>query len=88
MPLQSEITSSVRGCKYITTVDATGFFYQWLVKPEDRHKLTVVSHRGQEQFRVAVMGFENPPPCVQRQIDRILRPFRTFAKAYVDDVAI
>ena len=34
------------------------------------------------------MGFKNSPAYVQRQLDRVLRPFRTFARAYVDDVVV
>lgn len=88
IPLQSEITAAVQGCPYISTMDAASFFYQWPIAREDRHKLTVISHRGQEQFRVAAMGYKNSPPYVQRQIDRILRPYRHFARAYVDDIVI
>ena len=88
MPLQSDITSSVAGCRYISVFDAAGFFHQWLVRYKDRHKLTVVSHRGQEQFNVAVMGFKNSPPYVQRKIDAILRVYRAFARAYVDDIVV
>ena len=62
--------------------------YQWQVAPEDRHKLTVVTHRGQEQFNVVVMGFKNSVSYVQRQIDRVLRPFRDFSRAYIDDTVI
>lgn len=36
-----------------------------------RHKLTVVSHRRQESFNVAVMGYEDSPAYVQRQIGRL-----------------
>jgi hypothetical protein len=36
--------------KYITVVDGTSYFYQLPVKPEDRHKFGVNSHRGQEIF--------------------------------------
>ncbi len=88
LPLQTDITSAVRGCRYISTVDCASFFYQWLVNPADRHKFTVVSHRGQEHFNVAVMGYRNSPPYVQRQMDRILRPYRDFARGYVDDIVV
>ena len=90
MPLQSDITAAVAGCRFISTVDMASFFYQWLVKRSDRHKLTVVSHRGQEHFNVAAMGFKNSPPYVQRQIERILRKQGCwkFARAFVDDVVI
>lgn len=88
IPLQAEMISAVAGCNFITVVDCASFFYQWPVVPEDRHKLTVVSHRGQEHFNVAVMGYKNSVSYVQRQIDRILRPFRHFARAYIDDVVV
>lgn len=86
LPLQSDITSAVAGFPYISTVDGNGYFHQFLVRYKDRHKLTVVSHRGQEQYNVALMGYKGSPPYVQRQTDRILRPIRDFAKAYVDDM--
>ena len=88
VPLQTEVIAMVHDSKFISTIDATSFFYQWRVHPNDRHKLTVVTHRGQETFKVAVMGFCNSPAYVQRQIDRILRPCRNFARAYVDDIVI
>ena len=88
LPLQVDMVSSVKDCHYISVVDCTSFFYQWRVHPDDRHRLTVVSHRGQETFNVAVMGYKNSPAYVQRQIDRLLYRFRSFAKAYIDDVVI
>ena len=88
LPLQSDLISSVKDCVFISIVDCASFFYQWRVHPMDRHKLTVVSHRGQETFNVAVMGYKNSPAYVQRQIDRLLRRFRHFARVYVDDVVI
>ena len=88
MPLQADVTALVAGCPYISVFDAASFFYQWLVRISDRHKLTVVSHRGQEQFNVAVMGFKNSPAYVQRKIDTILRIYKAFAKAYVDDIVV
>lgn len=69
-------------------MDGVAFFYQWLVARRDRHKLTVTTHQGLENFKVAVMGFQNSPPYVQRQIDRILRSHRGYARAYIDDIVI
>ena len=88
LPLQETMIASVRGCKYITVLDAASFFYQWRVFTEHRHRLSVVTHRGQETFNVAVMGYKNSPAYVQRQIDRVLRDFKDFARAYIDDVVI
>jgi Reverse transcriptase (RNA-dependent DNA polymerase) len=84
-PIQSDILA---GKKYITVVDAMPFFYQWRVHPEDRNRLTVVSHRGQEVFNVAVMDYMNSVAYVQSQLNNKLRDFRAFARAYVDDIII
>ena len=88
MPLQSDLISAIAGYRYITIVDARGYFHQFLVKVLDRDKLTIVSHRGQERSNVALMGYKGSPPYVQRQTDKMLRPFQDFAKAYVDDIII
>ena len=87
MPLQSDIIAAVQGSTFITTVDCASFFHQWRVRREDQHRLAVISHRGQETFKVAVMGYRNSPSYVQRMIDNILRPF-PYSRAYVDDIVI
>ena len=88
VPSQAEILALIRNASYISTVDAVSFFYQWRVNPAHRHRLTVASHRGQESFKVPVMGYRNSPAYVQRMIDRILRPYRHFCRAYIDDIVI
>jgi len=87
MPLQTDITSAVAGCKYISVNDATSFFYQMRVKNDERHKIAVVSHRGREQYNVAPMGYSNSPAYAQRQSDTILQESgcNKFTKAYMDD---
>ena len=66
LSLQSDLIAAVKDCGYISVVDCASFFYQWRVYLEDRHKLMVISYRGQETFNVAVMGFKNSPAYVQR----------------------
>ena len=88
LPLQSDLISAVAGYEYISTVDAVGWFHQFNVQRADREKFTVVSHRGQEQSNVALMGFKGSPPYVQRQTDQLLRPYRQFSRAFMDDIVI
>lgn len=88
VPKQSDILAEVAGSYFLTVMDAASFFYQWLVKAGHRYRLTVLSHRGQETFQCAVMGFRNSPAYVQRMIDTILRRQKAFARAYVDDIVI
>ena len=45
MPLQSNITTAIIGCRYISVFDAAGFFHQWSMRIINRYKFTVVSHR-------------------------------------------
>ena len=66
MPLQSDIIFIITGCQYISVFDVTGFFHQWLIRVIDRHEFIVVSHRNQKQFNVAIMGFKNSPPYIQK----------------------
>ena len=87
LSLQSDIIQIVQECKFIFVIDCASFFYQWRVHSKDRHKFTVVSHREQKTFNVAVMKYRNSSVYVQRQIDRILRSFH-FARVYVNDIVV
>lgn len=55
MSLQSDIISCLQKCKFISIMNCASFFHQWRVAEEDRHKLTVITHRGAEQWNVAIM---------------------------------
>ena len=37
---------------------------------------------------MALMGYKGSPPYVQRQTDKLLRPHKDFAKAYIDNIVI
>ena len=66
LSLQSNIIQLITECSYIIMIDAISFFYQWRVHFNDKHKLTVVSHRDQESFNVVVMNYKNFSAYVQR----------------------
>ena len=88
LSLQNEIIVAVRHCNYISIIDCFVFFYQWRVHSSDRHKLTVMSHKNQENFNVVVMKFKNSSTYVQRQIDRLFRQHKIYVRVYVDDIVI
>ncbi len=88
MPLQTDIISIVAGSKFISVVNAAAFFYQFRVRKANRHKLTVVSHREQEFFSIALMRFKNSSAYAQRRIDMILRDLRHCCRAFIDDITI
>ena len=87
LSLQSDIIQAVQKCRFISVIDCVSFFYQWRVHSNDRHKFTVVIHREQKTFNVAIMRYRNSSVYVQKQINRILRSFN-FARAYVNDIVI
>ncbi len=86
LPLQSDIIASVQGCTNLAVLDATSFFYQWLLHLDHRYMFTVVTHRGQETFQVPIMGYINSVAYVQREIDNIIRDVQEWARAYIDDI--
>ena len=88
MILQSDMIISVINSFYISFMNVVFFFHQWLMKLADRHKLIVVTHKNNEQWNVTIMKYRNSSVYVQRQIDIILRKYRHFVRAYVDDIVI
>ena len=86
--LQTDILVTIQEAKYISTVDYISFFYQWWVKPEHDHCLTVASHREQETFKVAVMNYWNSSAYIQQMIDWLLCPHCDFTHVYVNDIVI
>ena len=86
--IQQDILALIKDSKFIFTINCTSFFYQWHIFPEDRHKLIVISHQGQEMFSVIVMRFINSSVYIQRMIDKVLRKCQTFSRAYIDDIII
>jgi cleavage and polyadenylation specificity factor subunit 1 len=88
MSLQVDIISAVTESKFIFVIDVVVFFYQFRVRSNDRHKLTIVSHRKQEYFSVAFMSFKNSSAYAQRRIDIILRDLKYCCRAFIDDITI
>ncbi|OQD70266.1 hypothetical protein PENDEC_c025G06138 [Penicillium decumbens] len=88
LPSQDDIVQLTKGKKFITIVDAAKFFYQWRVHPHDTDLQAVTIHRGQEVLLVVVIGNANSVAYVQRQMDNMLRLFREWCRAYVDDVVV
>ena len=86
--LQSNIIILVRKCSFISIIDCFNFFYQWRVHFSNKHKFTIVNHREQKSFNVAIMNYKNSLAYVQRQINQLLRQQKRFAKIYVNDIVV
>ena len=68
--------------------NVVGWFHQFNVQRKNRHKFTIVSHKEQEKFSVALMDYKNSPLYVQRQTNKLLRLYKNFAKVYMNDILI
>lgn len=88
LPLQSDVMDSIRGKGFLTVIDATSFFFQFLVHPDYRDRFTVVSHRGLERSTVALMGYKNSPAYAQRFMDQLLLDHKKYCRAFIDDIII
>ncbi len=66
MSAQTNIIVAIAECLYIFVMNVLKYFYQWTVKFDDRHKLTIIFHRKQKQFNVCVMNYKNSSSYVQR----------------------
>jgi uncharacterized protein involved in tolerance to divalent cations len=85
---QTNITAAITECHYISVINVLRYFYQWTIKFENRHKLTIISHKEQNQFNVCVMSFKNSSFYVQRQTNLMLKNLREFVKIYMNDIFI
>lgn len=76
LPLQEDVFTAVQGCIFISVVNCSGQLPLLLVRGDHIQRFTVTSHRGSQHFNVAIMGFKNSVPYIQRKIDPSPRPYR------------
>ena len=67
MFFQFDIISAIQNCKFISIMNCAVFFHQWQITSENRHKLTVVSHKNAKQWNVTIMKWKNSFVYVQKK---------------------
>ncbi|KAM9994422.1 hypothetical protein ACTFIZ_007590 [Dictyostelium cf. discoideum] len=88
MPNGEEILKATKDCKYFSVVDAKAGFHLLQVKEEHR-SYTAFSFKGKlYQYRRAPFGMKNSPAYFNKWIQSIIKEFKEFARAYVDDIII
>ncbi|KAK3525630.1 hypothetical protein QTP70_001447 [Hemibagrus guttatus] len=73
---------------FVSTLDITKAFWQVALAPDSKPKTVFTTSGGHWQYRVLPFGLHRAPAMFQRLMDIVLRPYRTFATAYLDDVLI
>lgn len=88
MAILQEMILEVASANYITLLDMVRGYWQIPVEESCQHLTAFVTHRGQYQWRVMPFGLKGAAATFQRVMDEVLSPFRSFAMAYIDDIAI
>ena len=88
LPRQEDVMSKIRWNLFIALLDQIKSYYQRVVHPDSRQYNTVVTHRGQEEVGVVLMGFKGSPAHQQRYMDDFLIEFIEWACCYIDDIIV
>ena len=100
LPRIEDLTATVRGCRWLTTLDLKSAFNSYQIHPADRAKTAFYAgDYGLQQFNRLTMGLQNAPAIWQRLIERIFADcmgtsddnapdFKAFCKVYLDDIII
>jgi hypothetical protein len=88
LPRQEDVMAKIRWNLFIALLDQIKSYYQRIVHPESRQYTTVVTHRGQEEFGVVLMGYKGSAAHQQRYMDEFLAEFIEWASCYIDDIIV
>uniref|UniRef100_A0A803K005 Gypsy retrotransposon integrase-like protein 1 n=1 Tax=Xenopus tropicalis TaxID=8364 RepID=A0A803K005_XENTR len=84
MPRVDELIERLGQARYITTLDLTKGYWQVPLTEGAKEKTAFSTPEGQWQYK----RLHGAPATFQRMMDRILKPHRGYASAYLDDVVI
>lgn len=104
LPRIEELTASVRGCPWLSTLDLKSAYNSYLIKPSDRKKTAFYAGDwGLQEFQRLSMGLTNAPAQWQRLIEKMFADYigigddndpatgehkRPFLKIYLDDLIV
>ena len=70
----------------MSLLDKVKSYYQRMLDPSSRPLTAVVTHRGQEEFNVVLLGFKGSLGHQQRFMDDFLEEFAEWVACYIDDM--
>ena len=90
LPDPEAILSSVRGFKYMSSVDLTSGFWQLAIVPEHTERTAFSTSFGAFEYLAAPMGLRNVPHHFNRAITSLFKPEidEGFLKTYFDDLNV
>ena len=88
MPRIDELIERLGPARFISTLDLTRGYWQVPLTPRAREKTAFTTPEGLFHYKVLPFGVHGAPATFQRLMDRVLRPHRAYAAAYIDDIVI
>lgn len=89
LPNITDSIDSLAGSVFFSTLDLTSGFFQQVIRPEDRHKTAIITHRGLHQFNRIPFGLATSSAGFQRLMNFIFGDLANLGiLVYVDDIII
>jgi Reverse transcriptase (RNA-dependent DNA polymerase) len=88
LPRQEDVMSKIRWKQFIALLDQIKSYYQRVLHPKSHRHTAVISHRGQELFNVAMLGYKGSLVHQQKFMDKFLLEFIEWASSYIDDIVV
>ena len=88
LPCIDKMLASIRGHKFLMTLDCTGAFHGLRLSPDAAKKSAFITHLGKFEWKVAPFGLVLLPSYYSKAMQDTLSGLEDFARNYMDDVLI
>ena len=88
LPHIDEMLASIRGHKFLMTLDCTGAFHGLRLSPDTAKKSAFITHLGKFEWKVAPFGLALLPSYYSKAMQDTLSGLEDFTRNYMDDILI
>ena len=88
LPCIDESLASIRGHKFLTTLDCTGAFHGLKLSLDAAKKSAFITHLGKFQWNIAPFGLALLPSYYSKAMQDTLSGLEEFARNYMDDILV
>ena len=83
-----EMLERLGSARFVSTLDLTRGYWQIALTDRAKPKTAFSTPDGLFQYTVMPFGVHGAPATFQRLMDKVLRPHRAYASAYIDDIVL
>ena len=88
LPRIDKMLASIRGHKFLMTLDCTGAFHGLRLSPDAAKKSAFITHLGKFEWKVAPFGLALLPSYYSKAMQDTLSGLEDFARNYMDNILI